>query len=127
MKTNKKLLLLGAFFAFSAVALGAFGAHGLKNILTPDLLGVYETAVRYQMYHALAILILAALPMLNNQKKNIIGWCFTFGIILFSGSLYFLALTGIKNLGIITPLGGIAFLIGWCIFFLAALKMKKEE
>lgn len=101
---------LGAGFMFLAVGLGAFGAHALKARLSPEMLAIFETGVRYQVYHALALLLLAAL---RGPEKA--GWCFTAGIALFSGSLYLLALTGVKKWGAVTPIGGLLFLIGWLI------------
>jgi uncharacterized membrane protein YgdD (TMEM256/DUF423 family) len=101
---------LGAGFMFLAVGLGAFGAHALKNRLTPDMLAVFETGVKYQVYHALALLLLASL-----RGPSKAAWCFTAGIVLFSGSLYILALTGARKWGAVTPIGGVLFLAGWLI------------
>lgn len=101
---------LGAAFMFLAVGLGAFGAHALKERLTPDMLAVWETGVKYHVYHALALLLLASL---RGPSKS--AWCFTAGIALFSGSLYLLALTGVKKWGAVTPVGGAMFLAGWLI------------
>ncbi len=103
----------GAVLMFLAVALGAFAAHGLKARLTPEMLTVFETGVRYHVYHALALLALGAA-----RGPDKAGWCFIAGIVVFSGSLYVLALTGEKRLGMITPLGGLLFLAGWVIFAL---------
>ena len=112
---------IAALSAFIAVAAGAFGAHALKARLEPDLLTVFETAARYQMYHALALFIAAWLAL---QQPCIwavrAGWCFIVGTVLFSGSLYALALSGVRALGAITPLGGVAFLAGWICLALAA-------
>jgi uncharacterized membrane protein YgdD (TMEM256/DUF423 family) len=104
---------VGAALMFLDVALGAFAAHGLKARLTPEMLTVFETGVRYQAYHALALLLLAAL-----RGPDKAGWCFLAGIILFSGSLYALAASGIRWLGAITPIGGLFFLAGWVMFAL---------
>ena len=93
---------------FLAVGLGAFGAHALKARLSPEMLAVFETGVKYQVYHALALLLLAAL-----RGPSKAAWCFTAGIVIFSGSLYILALTGEKKWGAVTPVGGLLFLIGW--------------
>jgi len=101
---------LGAGFMFLAVGLGAFGAHALKARLEPDMLAIFETGVRYQVYHALALLLLAAV-----RGPSKAGWCFTAGIVLFSGSLYILALTGVRKWGAVTPIGGVLFLTGWLI------------
>jgi uncharacterized membrane protein YgdD (TMEM256/DUF423 family) len=123
---KRSLLLLGSLFAFFGVALGAFGAHGLKQILAPDMLVVFETAVRYHMYHAFAILITAFLAD-KHSSADTAGRLFGLGILLFSGSLYVLALTGIRSFGMITPLGGFSFLSGWAVLGYTAFKMKKES
>lgn len=110
----RKFGLLGACFGLLAVALGAFGAHGLKGILTPEQLGTFETGVQYQMYHSLALLLVAArLWAGSSPRARVAGWAFTVGILLFSGSLYLLVLLGLPWLGAITPFGGVAFLVGW--------------
>jgi uncharacterized membrane protein YgdD (TMEM256/DUF423 family) len=105
---------LGCIFAFTAVAAGAFGAHALRERLPSSLLAIFETAARYQMYHALALLVLARLGEAGSRGlARAAGWLFTVGIVLFSGSLYLLSVTGVRWLGAITPLGGAAFLAGW--------------
>jgi len=99
-----------------AVALGAFGAHGLKNALAPEMLGIFETAVRYQMYHALALIASALLSERFSTGRtwfNLAGWFFVLGIVFFSGSLYILSLTSLMWLGAVTPIGGLAFITGW--------------
>jgi uncharacterized membrane protein YgdD (TMEM256/DUF423 family) len=103
----------GAGLMLLAVALGAFAAHGLKSRLTPELLAVWETGVRYHVYHALALLALGAA-----RGPDKAGWCFVAGIAVFSGSLYALALSGEKRLGMVTPIGGLLFLAGWAFFAL---------
>jgi len=110
---------LGAVSGFVAVAAGAFGAHALRARLSPELLAVFETGARYQMYHALALLAVAW--MLGRWPARA-GWLFLAGTVLFSGSLYLLALTGIRWLGAITPLGGLAFLAGWICLALGATR-----
>src|SRR4029077_16577878 len=112
---DRTFLLAGAVAGFIAVAFGAFGAHGLRGRLSPEMLAVFETGVRYQMYHALALLLTAAvIGRIGDARLLVIrGGCFVGGIVLFSGSLYALALTGISMLGAVTPLGGLAFLVGW--------------
>src|SRR5919204_6391887 len=118
---DKTFLLIGALAGFIGVALGAFGAHGLRGRLSADMLTVFETGVRYHMYHALAILLTAAVAQrVGGWLAAAAGWCFMAGIVLFSGSLYLLALTGVGTLGAITPLGGLAFLAGWACLALAA-------
>ena len=119
---DRTFLLIGAVAAFIGVGFGAFGAHGLRGRLSPEMLAVFETAVRYQMYHAFAILIAAlAVPHIAGRLVRVAGWLFTAGIVLFSGSLYALALSGISTLGAVTPLGGLAFLAGWACLIVAAL------
>ena len=118
-------LLIGSLLGFLGVAAGAFGAHGLRSRLSPDMLAVFETAVRYQMYHVFALLITAAVMARVGDARllAIAGWSFITGVVLFSGSLYALALTGMSGLGAITPLGGLAFLVGWaCLAIFAAAR-----
>ena len=114
---DRTFLLIGAALGFLGVALGAFGAHALKSRLSPEMLAVFETGVRYQMYHAFAVLIVAAgIGHIGNARLLVIaGWFFFAGILLFSGSLYALALTSVGMLGAITPIGGLLFLIGWLL------------
>ena len=112
---------LGAASGFVGVAAGAFGAHGLKAQLTPELLAVFDTAARYQMIHALALLAVAwAIGRWPGRAAVASGWCFVAGTLIFSGSLYLLALTGVRGLGAITPVGGVLFLCGWLLLALAA-------
>jgi len=107
---------LGCISAFVAVALGAFGAHGLRARIVPDMLLTFEIGVRYQMYHALALLAVGAIaPRLSGGAVHAAGWLFVAGTVIFSGSLYALALTGHRWLGAVTPLGGVAFLAGWAV------------
>jgi uncharacterized membrane protein YgdD (TMEM256/DUF423 family) len=111
---DRAFALAGALSAFIAVAAGAFGAHALRARLAPDLLAVFETGARYQMYHALALLAVAwAATRWPGVPVRAAGWLFIGGTLLFSGSLYLLALTGTRWLGAITPLGGLLFLAGW--------------
>ena len=106
----------GAVAAFIAVALGAFGAHSLKSKISAEMLEIFEVGVRYQMYHALALLAVAwAITRWPEVNLNSAGWCFIAGIVIFSGSLYLLSFTGARWLGAITPIGGLAFLVGWAI------------
>lgn len=106
---------MGAVNAFLAVAAGAFGAHALKARLEPDLLAIFETGARYHMYHALGLCAVAVIAG-HRAAANAAGWTMLAGIVLFSGTLYVLALTGVRWLGAITPLGGLCFLAGWAIF-----------
>ena len=108
---------------FLAVALGAFGAHGLRQRLSPDMLAIFETGVRYHVYHALALLVVAWVADKNPESlANAAGWAFALGIVVFSGSLYILSISGIRWLGAVTPLGGVALLVGWVLLFLAAAR-----
>jgi uncharacterized membrane protein YgdD (TMEM256/DUF423 family) len=114
---------VGAVLGFLAVSLGAFGAHGLKGRLESLGTGAnYQTAVQYHMYHAMAILAVGLMvgPFKGSTATNVAGWSFLFGVIVFSGSLYVLSLTGMKWLGAITPFGGLAMLVGWVAFAVAA-------
>jgi uncharacterized membrane protein YgdD (TMEM256/DUF423 family) len=113
-------LATGALFGATAVALGAFGAHGLKARVTADLLVVFETAARYHLVHALAIVTVAgAADRFPGPCAAAAGWLFVAGILLFSGSLYLMVLTGARALGAITPLGGLALIAGWIALALA--------
>jgi uncharacterized membrane protein YgdD (TMEM256/DUF423 family) len=123
---ERRFFGLGAFFGFLAVALGAFGAHGLRGRLSPADLAVYETGVRYQMYHALALFAAAwAEGRRPGGAARAAGWLFSVGIVLFSGSLYALVLTGSTVWGFVTPLGGLAFLAGWAMLAWTALGRRK--
>ena len=113
---QRLFLGLGATLAGLGVAAGAFGAHGLRGRLSPEMLGVFETAVRYQMYHALGLFVVAwAVVRWPESAVPVAGWLLLAGIVVFSGSLYGLALGGPRWLGAITPLGGVAFLAGWAV------------
>ncbi|MGL6242997.1 DUF423 domain-containing protein [Pseudomonas sp.] len=118
-------LMLAAFFGFTSVALGAFAAHGLKNRLTPEYLAIFHTGVTYQLVHTLALLGVALLAtQIPGRLVTWAGASFAIGILLFSGSLYLLTLTGVSKLGIVTPFGGLAFLIGWFCLGLAAWRLS---
>ena len=122
----KGSIISGAIHGFLAVALGAFAAHGLKDVLDDYGTGIWDTAVQYQMFHAAALVligILMARPLFGEVKQlKTAMFCFNAGIFFFSGSLMVLALTGIKVLGAITPIGGVFFLIGWAMLIRAAIK-----
>ena len=114
---------LGALLAGIAVGLGAFGAHALSGTLGPEDLVTFETGVRYQMYHALALLAVAwAVGRWESVQLEWAGWLFLFGILVFSGSLYILVLTGQRWLGAVTPLGGLAFIAGWLLLASAVIR-----
>ena len=120
-------LLLAALFGFLSVALGAFGAHSLKNVLDEYGKSVYEKAVLYQMFHSMALLAVGVLQHLfKGISLSPAGFAFLVGIVLFSGSLYTLAMTGTKWLGAITPIGGLAFLFGWAWFLFAFSKIPRS-
>ena len=124
MHMNQIYRLLGSILAFSAVLLGAFGAHAIKETLSAhDSIQTWETAVRYQMWHALSLILLSMIRLTQPTPK-MIGPCFTIGTLLFSGSLYGLALDGPKWLGPITPLGGLSLMIGWLLLAYSCFKNK---
>lgn len=121
---ERTFFALGAISAFLAVAAGAFGAHGLKDRLSPEMLAIFETGARYQMYHALALMA-TAWAQTRFSGSGIVttaGWLFVIGTLVFSGSLYVLSLTETRWLGAITPIGGLAFLAGWLCLAYAALR-----
>ncbi|HSG46763.1 MAG TPA: DUF423 domain-containing protein [Longimicrobiales bacterium] len=114
---------IGAVFALVGVALGAFGAHGLRATLSPADLATFETGVRYQMYHAFALMVAAwAASRWPGTPVHVAGWLFVVGIVVFSGSLYALVLTGQRWLGAVTPLGGLCFLAGWALLAWSAFR-----
>ena len=114
---------LGAVLMFVGVGLGAFGAHGLRGRLAPEMMQVFETGVRYHFYHSLGLFVVGWLAETHPSSWITgAGVAFTLGILVFSGSLYILSLSGVKWLGAITPLGGLAFLVGWAALFWAALR-----
>ncbi|QIM50036.1 MULTISPECIES: DUF423 domain-containing protein [Alcaligenaceae] len=119
--TERQLVIVGALMMLIGVGAGAFGAHGLKRVLSADMLAIWQTAVLYQLIHALGLLLIAALS--TRIVGPLPGWSglmMLAGIILFSGSLYILALSGVKWLGAITPLGGVAFIVAWALLMFAA-------
>jgi len=123
LTTSKTFLVIGAMSGFIAVALGAFGAHALKQRLSPDLLSIFEVGVRYQMYHVFALLAVAHfMTIYPNSYMSFAGWMFTAGTIIFSGSLYILALTAVKAWGAVTPIGGLLLLAGWISMLIGALR-----
>lgn len=116
---------LGCVFAFAGIAAGAFGAHALRDLVPQSLLAIFETGVRYQMYHALALLLTArAAALWPGKLTTLAGWLFVVGIVVFSGSLYVLATTGILWLGAVTPVGGVAFLAAWILLALAGWRAR---
>lgn len=107
-------VFVGGISGVTSVAAGAFGAHALRSKLTPDMLAVFETGSRYQMYHAIALVLVGLIATrTQGASVTVAGWAFLAGTVLFSGSLYALALSGTRALGAITPFGGVAFIVGW--------------
>ncbi|MFC4210312.1 DUF423 domain-containing protein [Pedobacter lithocola] len=127
---NKRIILTASFFGAVAVLLGAFGSHGLKSLVDAPSLEIWQKGVNYQFYHTLALLYLSTFARYRNKLINLAYFCFTFGIVLFSGSLYLLATRSILNIGFvdvigpITPIGGLLFVLGWIMLFFAAVKDK---
>ena len=119
---DRLFMVIAALSGALSVALGAFGAHALEARLSADLLGTFETGVRYQFYHTLALLavVVAIVRWPASNLPVIAGWLFIAGIVVFSGSLYLLVMTGTRWLGAITPIGGVAFIAGWLLLALAA-------
>jgi uncharacterized membrane protein YgdD (TMEM256/DUF423 family) len=123
MTPSKLFLLAGALYGFLGVALGAFGAHALRERLAPEMLAVWRTAVEYQFWHALALIGVALLARTQaSAALTVSATCFALGVLLFSGSLYALCLSGVKALGAVTPLGGLLLLAGWTALIVAALR-----
>lgn len=137
------LFLIGSIFGFLAVALGAFGAHGLSAILSPEMKAIYETGNKYHFYHSIAIVTISFLFIYTERFKDLLGnvnisnknpfcekrlilglWFFVIGIIIFSGSLYTIAITNMRWLGRITPIGGVSFLLGWLFIGFSIIRKK---
>lgn len=127
---NRRIILTASFFGALAVILGAFGAHGLKNVLSADQLAIWTKGVEYQFYHTFALLFLSTFARFRNKLVDFAYYCFTIGILFFSGSLYLLAtrevlqLSWVNIVGPITPLGGLLLVTGWIFLFFAALKNR---
>lgn len=120
---DRVFFILASLSGFLGVALGAFGSHGLRARLTPDLLRIWETGVHYQMLHAFALITVTfAAQRFPQGPWAAAGWCFILGTIVFSGSLYALSLSGIRWLGAITPIGGLLFLAGWILLLVSAAR-----
>ncbi len=128
---SKWLLSCAGILGAISVALGAFGAHGLKKLISPEMLAVYQTGVTYQFTHTIAIALcglLLLVPMVTDKARKYFFFaaiCFIIGVFCFSGSLYMLALTGAKWFGPVTPFGGLLFIVGWCLFSYAATQIKE--
>jgi uncharacterized membrane protein YgdD (TMEM256/DUF423 family) len=128
VSSSRKFTLMAAAFGFTGVAFGAFGAHSLRSTISAEMLSVFETGVRYQMYHTFALFVAAwFLQSSQNRKFEIAAWLFVVGEVLFSGSLYALAMTGIRILGFITPFGGLSFLAGWLVLGLGFWEKKPGQ
>ena len=124
----KTVLTVAAISGLLAVALGAFGAHGLKAIISPEMLEVYKTGVQYQFYHTFALLAVGILMNFNQSKAlKWSAYLFITGMILFSGSLYVLAISGVKALGVITPFGGITWIAAWILLFVHCRKLTTSK
>ncbi len=127
---NKRIIVIASVFGTLAVILGAFGAHGLKKLVSADELDTWNTAVQYQFYHTLAMLFLATFSRFKNRAINAASWFFTSGILLFSGSLYLISakeilnITNLSFLGPLTPVGGLCFILGWISLLIATIKNK---
>ena len=128
---NKKLLVLGAILGGLAVLLGAFGAHGLKDLISTESIDVYETGVRYQMYHAFFLLFVGLAHFLDTKTKKILFYLILFGVLLFSGSIYGLATNSLssfdfKTIGFITPIGGLLLIVAWLLLLIKFLKNQVD-
>jgi uncharacterized membrane protein YgdD (TMEM256/DUF423 family) len=127
---NKRIIIVASLFGILDIALGAFGAHAIKKLITADQLDIWHTAVQYQFYHTLALLFLATFSRFKSRAINAASWFFTFGILFFSGSLYLIAVKDLLNitqlsiLGPLTPLGGLLFILGWVSLLVATIKNK---
>lgn len=120
----KVLVFIGILFGFLSVALGAFGAHALEGKISESSIATWEKAVHYQMFHAVSILIVGfALIRFDSSALLFAGWSFVIGVLLFSGSLYMYSTTGIRTMAMITPFGGVIFLLGWILFGYAMMKV----
>jgi uncharacterized membrane protein YgdD (TMEM256/DUF423 family) len=124
---NKTFLIIGAVLMALGVGLGAFGAHALKQKLSVEMMAVYKTAVEYHFYHALGLILIGILYQLYPSKMIVAsGWVVFLGVVLFSGSLYFLSITDIKWIGAITPIGGVAFIAGWVLLVIGIIKYSPQ-
>ena len=127
---NRKIILVAAVLGAIAIVLGAFGAHALKKLISPESITVFETGVKYQMYHALFLLFLGTTPLVSDKAKNTVLWFVVSGVVFFSGSIYFLACNVLfpfdfRKIGIITPIGGLLLILAWITLFLHLIKQKR--
>ena len=126
---NRKILITAAILGIIAIILGAFGAHGLKEVLEPEMLTTFETGVRYQMYHALFLLFIGTTTLVSEKAKKIIHMLVVTGVLFFSVSIYFLACNSLfsfdfKKIGFITPIGGLLLIVAWTVLLLNLIKRK---
>ncbi|PKQ44903.1 DUF423 domain-containing protein [Confluentibacter flavum] len=126
---NKKILITASILGIISIILGAFGAHALKELISPDMQQTFETGVRYQMYHALFLLFVGTTSIISEKAKKIIYYLVILGVVFFSGSIYGLATNNLtdfdfKSIGLITPLGGLCFIVSWGILFVNLIKTK---
>ena len=126
---ERKIIATAAFFGMTAVILGAFGAHKLKELLDPEMLSAFETGVRYQMYHAFLLLFVGILPVISGKAKTAIFWLTTIGILFFSGSIYLLSTgnitgTDFRSIGLMTPIGGALLIAAWAVLMVNFMRKK---
>ena len=129
---NKRILILGSVLGIVAIILGAFGAHGLKTLISMESIQTFETGVRYQMYHALLLLFIGGFSSIPEKKKRIIFYLVLLGVILFSGSIYGLSTNGLtgfdfRTIGFVTPIGGLLLIIAWLIMLINILKIDNDK
>nr|WP_321221799.1 DUF423 domain-containing protein [uncultured Psychroserpens sp.] len=129
---NKRILVLGSVLGIIAIILGAFGAHGLKSLITADAIQTFETGVRYQMYHALFLLFVGGFSIISEKTKHLIFYFVLIGVVLFSGSIYGLSTNDLtsfnfKTIGFITPIGGLLLIIAWIVLLINFLKLDRDK
>ena len=129
---NKIILVTASILGMLAIILGAFASHGLKSIISFELLQTFETGVRYQMYHAIVLLFIGMTPFFNEKTKQLLFYLIVIGVLLFSGSIYGLATNELtsfnfKTFGFVTPIGGLLLILSWAIMFLKFLKIKSDK
>ena len=128
---NKTILITASLFGILSIVLGAFGAHGLKDLISTEAIQTFETGVQYQMYHAIALLFIGNTPLIQQKTKKILLYLIIFGVLLFSGSIYSLATNTLtsfdfKTVGFITPIGGLLLIISWTLLLISFFNMKSK-
>ena len=128
---NKKLLVTGSILGILGIAMGAFAAHGLRELIDPDALKSFETGVRYQMYHALLLVVLGSASIVGNKTKGLMFYMILFGVIFFSGSIYGLATNKLfsfdfKSIALITPIGGVLLILAWVVMLIGIIRNKVD-